>query len=162
VCIVWRLVGFCSGCCPVVASLSQYNAYIWNSHSLDDTASFQSYACEADVCSQGKYSVGGIGPSSCSGVCSSPAGSYCGLGMTSAAGALCPAGTYGAVAGLTSAECSGQCPVGQWSSAGATSCSPCASAVGPGATTCGTVGSVVTSVALSQALLCLDLRARVF
>ncbi len=122
----------CSGaCCTGVDVLA-----IWAGNGLDDSSGAVAYVCEADVCPLGKYSKGGIGPSSCSGVCSSPAGSYCGLGMTSAAGALCPAGTYGAVAGLATAECSGQCPVGQYSLAGATACSPCASAVAPGTPSC--------------------------
>ena len=122
----------CSGtCCTGYDVLT-----IWAGNGLDDAGGTAAYVCEADVCPLGKYSKGGIGPSSCSGVCSSPAGSYCGLGMTSAAGALCPAGTYGAVAGLATAECSGQCPVGQYSLAGATACSPCPTAVTPGTSMC--------------------------
>lgn len=80
--------------------------------------------CES--CPIGKFGDA-PGLSACAGVCTPAAGFGCALGATTAAGTACPAGrfnngsfltcgpcpwgSYGAVAGLTSAACTGTCPL---------------------------------------------------
>jgi hypothetical protein len=95
-------------------------------------------------CPLGRYGDSyGLFSSSCSGVCSASAGSYCGTAMTSPTGiqcspgqysstagatscTSCPAGRYGMVSVETKSTCTAACPAGRWAPAGSSECLPCA------------------------------------
>jgi hypothetical protein len=94
-------------------------------------------------CLSGRYgNTTGLFNSTCGGGCEAGPGSYCPAGLVTAIGTLCPAGRYtdvggaslctpcpggrvGAAQGYNSSLCGGQCPPGQSSAPGFTSCSPC-------------------------------------
>ncbi len=95
------------------------------------------------LCPAGRYGgAAGLSAPTCTGPCAAAPGRYCPSGAVSPEGVVCPAGTFsnttGAVtcfpcaagfAGLrrnqTSANCTGPCPIGRYSPAGAEECSLC-------------------------------------
>ena len=106
------------------------------------------YACIAGsthaigmACAAGQYSLGGT--NSCTACSAGQYGSTTGLSNASCSG-LCDAGQYGSSAGLTASSCTGSCtagyycpagstvstanicPIGQYSTSGAASCTACA------------------------------------
>jgi hypothetical protein len=98
------------------------------------------YCIDGDVrpCPAGTFGgVEGLSTAVCSGACTAPPGSYCGAGMTASlqgvpcpvgqfsqggvmllSCSVCPGGQFGAAIGLSSATCSGPCPVGRYSTTG--------------------------------------------
>jgi hypothetical protein len=93
----------------------------------------------------GTFSTGTGGPAvtSCSGTCTATGGTYCPAGATSgtpigctfgtytfpgaAVPVPCPAGSFGDAKLLASSACSGLCPIGKFSEAGAKKCTNCTS-----------------------------------
>jgi hypothetical protein len=106
---VWHSVALCGtlcafgahsvmlGCTPVVGHFA-----VCPPHSVHDTHTATSIDCSG-ACEPGKFSSGGATSSTCPGTCS--------------AGYACPAGSTSATQVI--------CPAGQFSLAGAASCSPC-------------------------------------
>jgi hypothetical protein len=71
--------------------------------------------------SAGYYTTGGGSATTASAQAPCEPGSYCASGVRTA----CPAGTFGASAGLTTGTCSGVCPAGRYSTAGSLACDQC-------------------------------------